>query len=737
MNPQKLIRSIKTFVLFDWMLFLAIVILFELFPGIASAGEIICPPTASRAYFQTNGPNGFLRWGDWWTNIDPDAGNQPHMFELYVPCLVPADFSVDIQLYDPECYLTGTEVDELTGAEWDNTTFRLIAPDETTEIVETTYPPVNTTSEQWNSFASFTVSQYGCGTYRIYVTTSNDDQNSFRFKIVEADPDGVADSGDEINIAPVRTAYQHDGTGCCDFAFYVPVKPDLRLSNFDMDGTTSVNYTDPDGSPIAGTVSENSLWNNGGGVPYPPPGGDLFTNPTSGWWQAEFCTDDGNQYVFYAEGAVYIDYLPHFPLIEISKDNGLTQIYDEEKTTYTIIVRNNGTGPALSVTMADTLPYETYFSHATGNASYVWIDPDEIVTWDLATMLPGQADTVSVTIKVPRHATSPIENCAFVYYSDIFFNEYEAVHDCDEDVIVAVGSIGDYIWLDSDGDGTQDSEETGLEDVILYLVDSDGDTIVTDTTDADGEYLFSHVRPGDYSVWVNASTLPQGASLTTGNHPLSVSISEGELFEEADFGYDVDMIPVELTSFQATAFADRVVLKWTTQSETENLGFNLFRKETSESAFKQINETLIRGAGTSEKRNDYEYADQDIVSGKSYCYLLYDIDYEGHATEHGPINVTAIEVPKDYVFEQNYPNPFNPETQIAFQLKQNGVVSLNIYNVSGRLVRSLAFQSYEVGRHVVLWDGKDDNGQVVASGVYVCRIHVNDFEQERKMLFTK
>lgn len=400
------------------------------------AGELICPPSGSNTFLETNGPNSFLRYGDWWTNTDANAGNQPHMFALFVPCYVDSDFVIEIQLYDPECYQTGSEVDELEGVSWDDASFRLMAPDGITEVAQQTFAPVAGTSEQWNPFTSFTVRNYGCGIYRLYVSVSDDDQNSYKIKVVETDPDGETDNGDEINVAPVKTTYQHNGGGCSTFWFYVPNKSELRLSNFDMDGEISVDYTDPDGSITSGTVSSGTVWNNGGDVPFPPPGGDVFTNPKSGWWHADICIGDENQYIFYAEGAVYVDYTPHFPNVEIDKDDGVSQSHKDEDVTYTIILTNNGTGPALNVVITDTLPTGTNYVSATGNATYLFEDPLEIVTWDMGVLVPSESDTVYLTIHVAEDAISPLENWVHVSHSDVFFNDYAGINDFDQDIII-------------------------------------------------------------------------------------------------------------------------------------------------------------------------------------------------------------------------------------------------------------------------------------------------------------
>ncbi len=86
---------------------------------------------------------------------------------------------------------------------------------------------------------------------------------------------------------------------------------------------------------------------------------------------------------------------------------------------------------------------------------------------------------------------------------------------------------------------------------------------------------------------------------------------------------------------------------------------------------------------------------------------------------------------------QNYPNPFNPKTTIAFSLREQGQVSLNIYDVKGRLVRTLVDRRLDANLHRVEWDGLGNNGSPVSSGMYFYRIKAGDFTQTRKMLLLK
>jgi hypothetical protein len=87
--------------------------------------------------------------------------------------------------------------------------------------------------------------------------------------------------------------------------------------------------------------------------------------------------------------------------------------------------------------------------------------------------------------------------------------------------------------------------------------------------------------------------------------------------------------------------------------------------------------------------------------------------------------------------DQNYPNPFNPQTTIAFSLKQRTHAQIVVYDVAGARVRTLADESFAAGAHQKVWDGRNDAGAPVASGVYFYQLVANEFTQTRKMVLLK
>ena len=93
--------------------------------------------------------------------------------------------------------------------------------------------------------------------------------------------------------------------------------------------------------------------------------------------------------------------------------------------------------------------------------------------------------------------------------------------------------------------------------------------------------------------------------------------------------------------------------------------------------------------------------------------------------------------PAIYELHNNYPNPFNPETNIQFTLPQPSNVKIDVYNIAGELITSLANNDFNIGTHSVKWNGKDNSGNSVSSGIYLYRMTANDFSESRRMLLLK
>jgi len=111
---------------------------------------------------------------------------------------------------------------------------------------------------------------------------------------------------------------------------------------------------------------------------------------------------------------------------------------------------------------------------------------------------------------------------------------------------------------------------------------------------------------------------------------------------------------------------------------------------------------------------------------------------DGSACTTFPIHLSAVPQVTASSLAQNYPNPFNPATTIAFELAQADLVNLSVIDLSGRQVRRLvASQAYQSGSHSVTWNGRDDEGKVVAAGVYFYRLDAGTFQETRRMALLK
>jgi hypothetical protein len=98
----------------------------------------------------------------------------------------------------------------------------------------------------------------------------------------------------------------------------------------------------------------------------------------------------------------------------------------------------------------------------------------------------------------------------------------------------------------------------------------------------------------------------------------------------------------------------------------------------------------------------------------------------------------AVEnIPASFALNQNYPNPFNPRTEIIFALPVKSDVDLTVYDLLGRQVRKLMSGEFEAGYHSVAWNGDDNSGKSVSSGIYFYKIETDDFSMTRKMIMLK
>jgi hypothetical protein len=192
------------------------------------------------------------------------------------------------------------------------------------------------------------------------------------------------------------------------------------------------------------------------------------------------------------------------------------------------------------------------------------------------------------------------------------------------------------------------------------------------------------------------------------------------------------LVPVELSLFTVEITNDHVTLFWQTESEKNNLGFEIQRKK-HKSEYEKIG--FVKGYGTTTEFQNYQFLDSGVKSGL-YYYRLKQIDFNGSykLSNEKSVNVQQFQ---QYKLGNNYPNPFNPVTNIFFELPEADFVNLVIYDISGRHVKTLFQEKLESGFHSVTWNGTDENGSKMGSGIYLVKMIAGNFVDYRKMLLVK
>jgi Secretion system C-terminal sorting domain len=240
--------------------------------------------------------------------------------------------------------------------------------------------------------------------------------------------------------------------------------------------------------------------------------------------------------------------------------------------------------------------------------------------------------------------------------------------------------------------------------------------------------------PSDPWSWIDTeplerNTTASGTSLSSWTENTGGSGSPGA-------GND-NPVPVSLSSFSAEFSDGTPVLHWTTQSETDNLGWNLYRSE-DENGFEnedysQINSIMIAGMGTTSIPTNYSFTDEyPNIEGHIYFYWLESVSTINELELFGPVSIEipfAGQLPTMTILTNNYPNPFNPETTISFSIKENETGKLSIYNLKGE---NILKENFQTGNHQYHW-----NAESLASGIYFYKLSSPTTNITKKMILMK
>jgi parallel beta-helix repeat protein len=208
-----------------------------------------------------------------------------------------------------------------------------------------------------------------------------------------------------------------------------------------------------------------------------------------------------------------------------------------------------------------------------------------------------------------------------------------------------------------------------------------------------------------------------------------------------------DYPPKAPDSLSAISESTVTILSWKPNTESDLSHYTVYRDTLTgfiPDTFKIVGQV---------PKDSSVFRDYNFVLGRTYYYRVSAWDLTGHESEYSnELAVLATEVgesteeenrPPTFQLSQNYPNPFNSSTMIWYRLPDVGYqpaeVEMTIYNLLGKLVRTLVKTRQYPGEHKVLWDGKDDSGKEVASGIYFYRMKVSGLElvKPKKMVLLR
>ena len=315
--------------------------------------------------------------------------------------------------------------------------------------------------------------------------------------------------------------------------------------------------------------------------------------------------------------------------------------------------------------------------------------------------------------------------------TDTFHLSVEVFHPVITSITDVPEDQGGWIYLGFNASYFDSGDETGQQ-YDVYRYDSYQDTsawimVASGSAIYQDYYVFEVHTSGD------STADDDGLAM----YKVVASMNEGIFHSPPDSGYSLDNIaPGVPTGMQAIAMENSISLSWDI-SEAED--FQYFVLERSNEAINGVEDTTI-----SYELINANYEDLNFVRNVEYSYKLAAYDYAGNRSEFTePVSVILLSIdplsliPDVFALHQNYPNPFNPTTQIRYDLPDNKFVSINIYDVMGRKIKSLININQETGYRSITWNATDDLGQPVSAGMYIYTIQAGEFRQTRKMVLLK
>lgn len=349
---------------------------------------------------------------------------------------------------------------------------------------------------------------------------------------------------------------------------------------------------------------------------------------------------------------------------------------------------------------------------------------------DNATVLQLESDFAAVTVNdcLFRNNTAPstiavtgIGPCVITNNTFAGNTTTEAtlhIHDPWEEYQVPNVAVTRNIFAGDRGGGYAIWIEAGNTEHSCNLFnDNKGSSIVgepMDPTEFEANPLFCNPGSGDYTIdFLSPAAASQSPC--------------GQLI--GAFGPACSGVPTLIQDFRATPRSGRVELAWEIVSDDVVTGYRLVRVD-----LKTNRSQLLPRMGMLDPAAR-EFVDDTVGRASEYSYTLLVSRENGDDVVSQTLRVRTAAGRNELL--QNHPNPFNPATRIDYSVAEPGRVTLEVFDAAGRRVRTLVDAVQEAGANFSVWDGRDDRGVPVATGVYLYRLRTATFSDSKKMVLLK
>ncbi len=275
-----------------------------------------------------------------------------------------------------------------------------------------------------------------------------------------------------------------------------------------------------------------------------------------------------------------------------------------------------------------------------------------------------------------------------------------------------------------------------------YIVYRDGGAI--DTTDAATvSYGDMDVDWGVHEYYVTALYDDEGCNESEPSNTVEV-----DLFNNPP-GSFILIEPMDNTTLVVTEnnLGDMLPFIWTTSTDPDNDAVHYVIAAMDSAGV--YYDTTSEDAGLFLTNEDVAMGQlEDSISVMTYVWDIWAHDpWDSTSSDNGPRSLTidvsailaldGIGLPEVFALHNNYPNPFNPVTNISYDIPEVAQVTLEIFNIAGQKVRTLAQGQHEPGRYRIQWDATNDFGKTLSSGMYIYRIQAGDFISVKKLILMK